>query len=65
MKNGAKCGKLYNIQQCSGPCSQTDPNLPDHYAEWKNGGGGEEEEEGGDVPTGDNYIRDWSDWQKC
>jgi len=35
MKGGKKCGKLYNIQQCSGKCSQADPNIPDHYADWR------------------------------
>lgn len=50
-KNGKKCGKLYNIESCSGTCSQTDPKIPDNYADWKNGGG---DDGGGDDDNGDN-----------
>jgi len=54
MKGGKKCGKLYNIEQCSGTCSQTDPNIPDHYEEWvkdsEDGGGG----------SGEYWVIDWS-----
>lgn len=34
-KAGKTCGKLYNIQSCTGNCPESEPNIEDHYSEWK------------------------------